>query len=265
MSRSARRYRESSTRRVESMTRAEACTAYQQKVLLLARRVYERLSPEATVQLEDLVSYGAIGLLEAFDRYDEARGIQFSTFAEYRIRGAMYDALRTHDTFTRRRRQLSRKVEHAQEVVRSRAQRDPLPEEVASELGVSLDQYWTMVDRVKPVSLVSLDSTYGDEDEERPLLERLMANPVANPDARLAIQQVRDLLKATIKELPERQRQCVMMYYGKDLSLAEIAAVYGVTVSRISQILSQARGRLRKKLKPYLDASTDLDLDPRSS
>ncbi|MBN2800858.1 MAG: FliA/WhiG family RNA polymerase sigma factor [Deltaproteobacteria bacterium] len=241
------------------MTRDEACDRYHNKVLLLARRVYERLSPEAGVQLEDMVSYGAIGLLEAFDRYDESRGIQFSTFAEYRIRGAMYDALRTQDTFTRRRRQLAKKVEAATDHVRDRQGRDPLPEEIAEELGVSLDEYWMMLDRVKPVSHVSLDAPQGDEEEGRPLIERLISQSSPGPDTRVAVQQIRTKLKASIRELPDKERQCVMMYYGKDLSMAEIAAVYGVTVSRVSQILTAARGSLRKKLANFIDES-DLDL-----
>ncbi len=239
------------------MTRAEAVEHFRKKVLLLARRVYERLSPESTIQMEDLVSYGAIGLLEAFDRYDAKRGILFSTYAEYRIRGAMYDALRTQDSFTRRRRQLSRRVENATDSVRKRLDREPLPEEVAVELEMTLDEYWRAVDRVKPVSHVSLDAPV--DEEERPLIEKLMSNPTANPDVRLAVQQIREELKEAVRQLPDRQRQCVLMYYGKDLSLAEIAAVYGVTVSRISQILSQARDKLRKKLAPTIDRA-DLDL-----
>lgn len=259
LNRSARRYPDSSVRTVEGMTREEACDRYHQKVLLLARRVYERLSPEAGVQLEDMVSYGAIGLLEAFDRYDDGRGIQFSTFAEYRIRGAMYDALRTQDTFTRRRRQLAKKVEAAQIKMRDQLRRDPLPEEVAAELGVSLDEYWEMIDRVKPVSHVSLDSPQGDDEEGRPLIDRIISRANPGPDTRVAMQQIRTKLKSSIRELPDKERQCVMMYYGKDLSMAEIAAVYGITVSRVSQILTSARTSLRKKLSSFIDEA-DLEL-----
>ena len=102
-----------SNRTVEGLSRDDACRRYQRKVQLIARGIYGKLSPDATIQLDDLVSCGAIGLLEAYDRFDESRGIAFSTYAEYRIRGAVYDALRGQDTFSRRRRELARRIERA--------------------------------------------------------------------------------------------------------------------------------------------------------
>ena len=123
--------------RVEGLNREEVTRHYQRKILLIARQVVDRLPPSVSMEFEDLVSYGAIGLLEAFDRFDEARGIQFSTFAEYRIRGAMLDALRGEDTFTRRRRQLARRVESATDALRRDLGRDPNPSEVADCLGIS--------------------------------------------------------------------------------------------------------------------------------
>ncbi len=120
MLRTANAYKQTPTggRRIDGMTRQEACLHYQGKVLLLARRLAERLPRDSELQLGDLVSYGAIGLLEAFDRYDGTRNILFSTYAEYRIRGAMLDALRSNDTFSRRRRQLCKRIEHATHEVR---------------------------------------------------------------------------------------------------------------------------------------------------
>ncbi len=251
----ATRYDTEGVRLVEGMTREEVCRKYHGKVLLLARRVYERLSSDASVELDDLVSNGAIGLLDAFDRFDASRGIQFSTFAEYRIRGQMYDALRANDTFTRRRRQEQKRLYDAQETVRRQTGRDPEPREVAGYLGISLDDYWRRVDKVKPVSHVSLDQTGSDGDDDRPLLEKLTDDERPEAETRLLVREVREHLKAAIGELPERQRHCVLMYYGKEMSLAEIAEVYGVTVSRISQIISGARKTLRKKLAPLVDAS----------
>ncbi|NCG19043.1 MAG: FliA/WhiG family RNA polymerase sigma factor [Rhodobacterales bacterium] len=239
---------------MENLTREEACYRFKSKVDLVARRVSDRLPRDAAVQLEDLMSWGAIGLLEAFDRFDESRGIKFSTYAEFRIRGAMYDALRTHDTFSRRRRLMARRVDQAQEACRRKQGREPTPEEVATKMEITLDEYWAVVDRVKTVSHVSLDDT---DEGGRPLAEILMGNS-ATPGERLVVSEVRSQLRAAISTLPERERQSVLMYYGRDMSLAEIAAVYGVTVSRISQILSAARGRLHKRLAPLIQPS-DLD------
>lgn len=238
-------------RRVEGLTREEACHRYRGKVSLVGRRVADRLPRDAAVQLEDLVSWGAIGLLEAFDRFDASRGIKFSTYAEYRIRGAMYDALRTHDTFSRRRRQLSRRIEQAQETVRKRLGHEPPPEKIAEELTMSLDDYWVAIDRVKPVSHVPFS---GVDQGGRPLDETLPGSDLG-PGSRLTAAEARRHLTEAIQELPERERHCIMMYYGKDMSLAEIAAVYNVTVSRISQILGAARGRLRKKLAPNINTA----------
>jgi len=226
--------------------------------MLLARRVYER-APDASIQIEDMLSSGAIGLLEAFDRFDAARGIKFSTYAEYRIRGAMYDTLRTNDTFTRRRRQLSKRLENAAEAVRRRTGDTPTPQDVAGQLEMSLDQYWVALDQVKPISHTSIDSTEGGDEESRPLLERIMDPSNQETDATMMINEVKTELQRCIQELPDRQRKCVLMYYGKEMSLAEIAKVYGVTVSRVSQILSESREKLRKKLAPIVER-TDLTM-----
>ncbi len=249
-----------SPRLVEGLTRDQVCHKYQGKVMLLARRLAERLPPDASMQYEDLVSCGAIGLLEAFERYDKSRGIQFSTFAEYRIRGAMLDALRSNDSFTRRRRQLANRIADATESVRREVGREPRPEEVARWLDVDLETYWSAVDRVQPISMVSIDASADDEDEGRSLLETLVAGSLDEPDRRLVIAEIKQHLSQAITGLSERKRQCVLMYYGKEMSLAEIGKVYNVTPSRISQILSEARRTLRKKLERVMD-SGDLSLE----
>ena len=236
---------------VDGMTRQQCCERYAGKVLLLARRVHERLSRDTSTQLEDLVSCGALGLLEAYDRFDPTRGIQFSTFAEYRIRGAMYDQLRGNDTHTRRRRHLARRVAGAVDELRSTLGREPAPEEVAARLDIDVAAYFEAVDKSKPVSHLSLD---GDTDEGHPLIERLMSGGAA-PDAGIAARELRKALEEAVAGLPERQKQAVYLYYGQGLTLAEIAEVFEVTVSRVSQILTEARGRLRKRLEPLVDPS----------
>ncbi|MGC6492482.1 MAG: sigma-70 family RNA polymerase sigma factor [Myxococcota bacterium] len=246
-------YGRASERRVDGMTRDEVCHRYHRKVVLLARRVFERLSPESTATLDDLVSSGGIGLLEAFDRFDPTRGIQFTTFAEYRVRGAMYDDLRKNDPFTRRRRELAKRVEYARTTLARDLDRAPTPQECADFLEMDLEDYWLAEQKVRPVQHMSLDYTDEEDGEERPLLERLMDQDTAAPDAQLRMRDLRRTLAEAIKDLPERQRHCIMLYYGKELSLAEIAAVFEVTVSRISQILSEARGKLKKRLEVVLE------------
>lgn len=245
-------YVQQSERRIDGMTRNQACVHFQGKVTLLARRLSERLPDDSALDLGDLISYGAIGLLEAFDRFDGSRNIQFSTYAEYRIRGAMLDALRAGDSFSRRRRQLAKRVDDAASVLRKRLGRDAEPQEIADHLGVDLEDYWSAVERVAPHTHLSLDAQVGDS-EGRSLSEQLFDPDAVLPDRGLDVDWLRGELADAIQELPERERHCVMMYYGKELSLAEIAAVYEVTPSRISQILTKARGSLRKKLGRRMD------------
>jgi RNA polymerase sigma factor FliA len=242
-------------RRVEGMTRDEACVRFQKKVLLLARRVYERAPKDGHIGVDDLASVGAIGLLDAFDRFDESRGIRFSTFAEYRIRGAMCDALREGDPFSRRRRGLAKAVRHATDTLRLRLGREPRSSEVAAELEMTIDAYNAAVERTAPVTHVPFDVRPDAQGGEQLSLSERLAGNETDADDVLGDAETREALKVAIGKLPERQRQCVLMYYGKGLNLAEIACVFGVTPSRVSQVLTEARGRLRQLLSSTVDPS----------
>ena len=240
------------TRRVDGMTRDEACVHYHPRILLTARRLAERLPPTCGLTMEDLAGYGAVGLLEAFERFDAERKILFSTFAEYRIRGAMMDALRQNDSFTRYRREMAKRLDDAVETLRFDLGRTPEPEEVSENLGVDLATYWHMVDTTRPVTYVSIfdeDEHEGGGSSGRTMAEVLVGSDGRDPYRALMGQDARLLLKFAINELPERKRQCVILYYGRGLNLSEIARVFEVTPSRISQILTAARRELREMLE----------------
>jgi RNA polymerase sigma factor for flagellar operon FliA len=234
------------------MTRPEACATFQPKILMLARRMSARLPDGIGVTREDLASYGAIGLLEAFDHFDETQNIKFSTFAEYRIRGAMLDALRAGDTMSRRRRTLARRIQDASNALAHQLGRDPLPEEVAADLDMDMETYWSSVGKTAQVSLLSIDDREDGEEEGLSLGETRVFDPEADVLQRLVDRSTRAELRAAIQGLPERSRQCVLLYYGRDMTLVEIAKVFDLTPSRISQILSDARRRLRG----HLDGAT---------
>jgi len=238
-------------RLVEGLTRDKICLRYQDKVFLVARRIHERLSRYASVEIDDLVSWGAIGLLEAFERFDAKKGVRFSTYAEHRIRGTIYDQLRARDTSTRRRRDLAKRIEAARQRMQRKLGRAPEPAEIAKSMEISLDEYWTAIRKTAPTTHVSVDAP--DEETGRPLLEILANNDGPNVEQQMVIHEVRGALRQAILDLPERHRHCVMMYYDKEMSLAEIGAVYGVSVSRISQIISDARRRMRKQLAEQVD------------
>lgn len=233
----------SDSRTVEGMTRDEVCRRFAPKVQLIARRIWDRLYPEGPVGLEDLVSLGALGLLEAFDRFDPSRGIRFTTFAEYRIRGAIYDGLREADVVSRRRRQGAKAVERAEDELERELGRRPSPEEVADRLGVSLEDYFAARD---VATRAALRSAEGDPDGAA--IDALPDQRAALPPDRIVAHELRVALKEAIRELPERQQQAIVLYYAKELQLTEIAAVFEVTPSRVSQILTEARSALRKKL-----------------
>ena len=236
---------------IDGMTREELCRRYQSRIMLLARRLADRLPAGSELGRDDLASCGAIGLLEAIERFDETRNIQFSTYAEYRIRGAMMDALRASDTFSRHRRKLARRIQDAARVLAVRLGRPPEPEEVAAELDMSIEEYWDAMHRVAPVSYVRLDDTEGPEGEDD---GRAASESLAGSDGDVAFRallqkECRDHIREAIERLPERKRTCILLYYGRDMSLAEIAAVFKVTPSRICQILGEARRDLRRALK----------------
>ena len=151
-----------SERRIEGLSREKICRKYQRKILLLSRRISERLPPGCSSAAKTWHPRGDRSL-EAFDRFDENRDIQFTTFAEYRIRGAMMDALRATDTFTRHRRQVAKEVIEAERKRTGELGRPPQAGEVANRLGMDLDTYWRTMDRVKPVSHVRIDASEGPD------------------------------------------------------------------------------------------------------
>ena len=249
---------------IDGMTREQMCHKFKQRILLLARRLSERLPPDCELTIEDLVSFGAIGLLEAFDRYDASRQIQFSTFAEYRIRGAMMDALRQSDSFTRYRRQLARRIRDATETLTATLGQPPEPQQIADHLEMDLEDYWQAINRVMPITHISI---WDNDDPENESGGRSFAEAIIGSDGQDAYRAIlateaRAQLKSAIVDLPERKRQCILLYYGRGLNLAEIAEVFSVTPSRISQILSGARQDLRKSLTGHLNLSDFMSSNP---
>lgn len=251
-------------RRIEGQTREEICRKYQRKILLLARRISERLPPGCEFGGEDLASFGAIGLLEAFDRYDDERDILFTTFAEYRIRGAMMDALRASDTFSRHRRQLSRRILEATNKLTHTLGRRPDPTEVAEHLDMDLDTYWRAMDRILPVSHVRIEEreSQDGESEGRSFAETISDDTYTDAFSGILQEEARDSLREAVQNLPERKRECILLYYGRDMNLAEVAEVFDITPSRVSQILSEARKDLRKALDGQVEAG---DLEYREA
>ncbi|CAM3631554.1 RNA polymerase sigma factor FliA [Paracidovorax anthurii] len=215
----------------------------------IAHHMIAKLPPN--VELDDLIQVGMMGLNEALSRYEVAQGVQFETFASQRIRGAMLDELREGDWMSRSSRKSQKEIEQAVHRLEQKLGRSPLESEIAAGLDLSLAEYQTLLSKVRGTQLVYLeDMTRGDDDEEG-FLDRHVADGAADPMAMLRDQRLRASLVAAIKALPEREQQIMGMYYEHDMNLKEIAAVLGVTESRICQLHSQSIARLRAKMRSH--------------
>ena len=218
----------------------------------LAHHMIAKLPPN--IELDDLIQVGMIGLTEALSRYEATQGVQFETFATQRIRGAMLDELREGDWMSRSSRKSQKDIEKAVQRVEQKLGRCPLESEIAEEMGMSLPDYQSLLGKVRGTQLVYLeDMTRGGEEGEESFLERhdVADNEGGDPVELLRDQRLRAALVKAIESLPEREQYIMGMYYEHDMNLKEIAAVLGVTESRICQLHSQSIARLRAKMRSH--------------
>ena len=221
---------------------------YRPLVRRLAHQMIAKLP--ANVEIDDLIQVGMIGLSDALTRFDPSQGVQFETFATQRIRGAMLDELRGNDWMSRGDRRHQRTIETAVHKLEQRLGRAPSESEISREMGLSLTEYQELLGKVRGTQLIYLEDMSGDEGDED-FLDRHVVDDEASPLARLADQRMREALVEAIKNLPEREQYVMSMYYEHDMNLKEIAAVLGVTESRVCQLHSQSVARLRAKLRDW--------------
>jgi RNA polymerase sigma factor FliA len=206
------------------------------------------------IQAEDLISAGIIGLIDALDKFNPAREVQFKTYAQIRIQGAMKDELRALDWASRSMRQKVKRLEHAYATLEQELGRPPSSEEVANSLGIEMDEFEEMLDDVKGTSLVSLEELgQGPASEDKSsVLEALLTRQDQDPLEMLNLQDLKKALTLAIGELPEKERLVLSLYYFEELTMKEVGKVLNLTESRISQLHTQTVLRLRGKLKAYL-------------
>ncbi|GAA3983744.1 RNA polymerase sigma factor FliA [Comamonas faecalis] len=215
----------------------------------IAHHMIAKLPPN--VEVDDLIQVGMIGLNEALSRFEASQGVQFETFASQRIRGAMLDELRGGDWMSRSSRKSQKDIEQALRRVEQKLGRSPLESEIAAEMDMSLQDYQSLLGKVRGTQLVYLEDIRPGEDDEGSFLDRHMADEDADPVALLRDQRIRSSLVQAIESLPEREQYIMGMYYEQDMNLKEIAAVLGVTESRVCQLHSQAIARLRTKMRAH--------------
>jgi RNA polymerase sigma factor for flagellar operon FliA len=215
-------------------------------VKFIALRMAAKLP--AHIQAEDLISAGIIGLIDALDKFNPAREVQFKTYAQIRIQGAMKDELRSLDWASRSTRQKVKRLEQAYATLERELGRPPSSEEVASSMGIKMAAFEEMLDDVKGTSLVSLeDLGQGPASEDKSaLVEALLTRQDQDP-----LEMLKRALTLAIAELPEKERLVLSLYYFEELTMKEVGKVLDLTESRISQLHTQAVLRLRGKLKEY--------------
>jgi RNA polymerase sigma factor FliA len=223
---------------------------YSPLVKKLAHHLMAKLP--ASVEVADLIQVGMIGLTEALTRFEPSQGVQFETFASQRIRGAMIDELRGGDWMSRGSRKSQKEIEHAVHALEQRLQRAPLESEIAAELDMTLPDYQSLLARVRGTQLVYLEDFSGPGgDEGSDYLDRHLGQADADPVHILGDSRMRTALVEAINNLPEREQFVMSMYYEHDMNLKEIAAVLGVTESRVCQLHSQSIARLRSRMREH--------------
>jgi len=222
------------------------------KYLPHVKRIVYRIAIHipSSVEIDDLISAGVIGLIEAVERYDPDRDNKFLTYAAFRIRGAVLSELRSRDFLSRSNRRKSRELQRACMRLEQVLGREPEDEEVAEELGLDLDGFY-QVKRLASISFISLkDVGNGSREEKESLLGWCLENNESKDAATLAgLKEMEIAVARAIKQLPEREKLVVSLYYWEELTMKEIGLVLNVTESRVSQIHSQAVIRLRARLK----------------
>jgi len=230
------------------LTDKEDCLReHSQLVKRLAHQMMTKLP--YSVQIDDLIQAGMMGLLDAASRYDEFHGAQFETYATQRIRGAMLDELRAADWLPRGLRRGMRRIEVAISHLQQKLGRSPNETEIAEEMGMPLVEYQQMLQESRGAQLVYYEDFHDDDHDD--FFERFELGNDADPMDLLQDERFKAELVKAIESLPERERMLMGMIYEQEMNLREIGEVMGVSESRISQLHSQAVARLRSRMKGY--------------
>jgi len=237
---------------ITTENREEVIIQYSPMIKYVANRIAMRLPPH--IEVDDLISVGVLGLMDAITKYDSSRGAKFKTYAELRVRGAILDELRSMDWVPRSIRQKASKVDKVVQRLQAKLRREPEDEEVAKEMGLSLDQFHETLNETKSIPIFSLEDLgiAKESGDQQSLLDCLAGKADADPQTQVRLVELKEIIAKAIDALPEKERLMVSLYYYEELTMKEIGAVLDITESRVSQIHSKAVYRLRTKLKAII-------------
>ncbi|MCL2845403.1 MAG: FliA/WhiG family RNA polymerase sigma factor [Chitinivibrionia bacterium] len=204
-----------------------------------------------SVDKQDLVSCGILGLIKAVETFDPNKEIKFETFASHKIRGAILDELRALDWVPRSVRQKTKFIQRAYSELEEKLGRSPYDDEVCAHLGLSSDEFEKMLSDSAPITVFSIDATFSKDSESREMSisETIEDTNTDNPLQILGYEEVKRVLKEAIMTLPEKEKLVIALYHFEELTLKEIGVVLGITESRVSQIHSKVMLKLRSRLQ----------------
>lgn len=237
---------------ITTENREEVIKQYSPMIKYVANRIAMRLPPH--IEVDDLISVGVLGLIDAITKYDPTRGAKFKTYAEFRVRGAILDELRSMDWVPRSVRQKASNVDSVVQKLQSKLGRPPEDEEVAGEMGISLDQFFDTLNETKSMPVLSLEGLgiAKETGEQQSLLDCLAGKGDTDPQTQIRLNELKEIIAQAIDTLPEKARLMITLYYYEELTMKEIGAVLDVTESRVSQIHSKAVFKLCTELKALI-------------
>ena len=231
--------------------RREYIDKYSPLIKYVADRMASRLPPN--ISREDLISSGVLGLIDAVDKFDPSRNIKFKTYAEFRVKGAMLDELRSLDWVPRSIRKKAAQLEKAHQALEVELGRPATEDEICESMGLNHEDYQRLLYEVKGVSVVDFElfRKHGGDYKRSDFFEMIADEDAGDALEALGLSEARDVLAEAIDGLPERERLVVTLYYYEELTMKEIGEVLDYSESRISQIHTQAVVRLRTRLRRY--------------
>lgn len=221
-------------------------------VRYIARKIHERLPQH--VEMEDLMSAGIMGLIDAFNKFDHSRHVLFNSYAQFRIKGSIFDSLRVLDWGPRELRRKGRAIEEATRTLTHQLGRAPQEQEIAAQMGMKLVEYQQLLGDLKGLEIGSLHVVHNENGGDEELA--YVAGPEEDSPLFTVMQgELKQRLMDTIEQLPEKERLVLTLYYYEELTMKEISMILGVVESRVSQIRSAAVARLRTAMGVGISAA----------